>query len=194
MADDERQRLRKSARKIAPRVNAARHVFAEEPFEAVATVTQPKEDPRFAEVETTLAATLRFPSGGIAQIICSFGAGAVDSYRVVGSLGDIELDPAFKFETAMKMRLRRDGVTEETVFPQIDHFGAQCAYFSDCITTGVPPEADGEEGLADMRVLLAIEAAARTGQPQAIVSPPRPHHPTPDMARLVSVTNHRLLL
>ena len=108
-------------------VNAARHVFAEEPVEATATVTQPKDDPRFAEVEATIAATLRFPSGGIAQFIGSFGAGAVDNYRIVGSLGDIELDPGFKFETAMKMRLRRDGVTEETTFPQIDHFGSQCA-------------------------------------------------------------------
>jgi hypothetical protein len=58
----------------------------------------------------------------------------------------------------------------------------------------VPPEADGEEGLADMRALLAIEAAARTGQPQAISSPPRPHHPTPDMLRLAPTTTHRLLL
>ena len=175
-------------------VNAARHVFAEEPFEATATLTQPKDDPRFAEVEATIAATLRFPSGGIAQFIGSFGAGAVDNYRVVGSLGDIELDPGFKFETATKMRLRRNGVTEEVTFPQIDHFGAQVAYFSDCIAASVPPEADGEEGLADMRALLAIEAAARTGQPQAITSPPRPRHPTPDMVRLAPVTTHRLLL
>lgn len=175
-------------------VNAARHVFGEEPVEATACLTQPKGDPRFAEVEATIAATLRFPSGGIAQIGASFGAGAVDNYRVVGSLGDIELDPAFRFEVAMKMRLRRDGVTEEVAFPRIDHFGAQVAYFSDCITAGTPPEADGHEGLADMRALLAIEAAARTGTPQVIQSAPRPRHPTPDMVRMSAVTTHRLLV
>jgi predicted dehydrogenase len=175
-------------------VNAARHIFGEEPVEAIATLTQPADDPRFAEVEATLAATLRFPSGGLAQFICSFGAGSVDNYRVVGSRGDIEMDPAFKFDFAMKMRLRRDGVTTETTFPQIDHFGAQVAYFSDCITAGTPPEADGAEGLADMRALLAIEAAARTGTPQPIHSPPRLRHPTPDMVRMAPVTTHRLLL
>lgn len=175
-------------------VNAARHVFGEEPCEATATLTQPADDPRFAEVEATLAATLRFPSGGLAQFICSFGAAAVDNYRVVGTTGDIELDPGFKFDFAMKMRLRRDGVTEEVTFPRIDHFGAQVAYFSDCITTGTPPEADGAEGLADMRALIAIEAAARTGRPQPITSPPRPRHPTPDMVRMAPVTTHRLLL
>ena len=175
-------------------VNAARHIFGEEPFEATATLTQPTDDTRFAEVEATLAATLRFPSNGLAQFICSFGAAAVDNYRVVGSKGDIELDPAFKFDFAMKMRLRRDSVTTETTFPQIDHFGAQVAYFSDCIIANTPPEADGSEGLADMRALIAIEAAARTGKPQPIQSPPRPRHPTPDMVRMAPITTHRLRL
>lgn len=175
-------------------VNAARHIFGEEPIEATASLTQPKDDPRFGEIEASIAATLRFPSGGLAQFVGSFGAAAVDNYRVVGALGDLELDPAFKFDCAMKLRLRRDGVTTETTYPQTDHFGAQVAYFSDCITAGTPPEADGAEGLADMRALLAIEAAAQTGQPQPIHSPPRPRHPTPDMLRLSPVTTHRLLL
>lgn len=175
-------------------VNAARHIFGEEPIEATASLNQPEGDPRFGEIEASIAATLRFPSGGLAQFVCSFGAAAVDNYRVVGAAGDIELDPGFKFDCAMKMRLRRDGVTQETTFPQTDHFGAQVAYFSDCISAGTPPEADGAEGLADMRALLAIEAAAKTGQPQRIQSPPRPRHPTPDMLRLSPVTAHRLLL
>jgi predicted dehydrogenase len=175
-------------------VNAARHIFAQEPIEATACINQPPNDPRFAEVEASIAATLRFPSGGLAQFICSFGAAEVDNYRVVGSLGDIELDPGFKFDFAMKMRLRFGGKTTETTFPQIDHFGAQVAYFSDCITAGTRPEADGEEGLADMRALLAIEAAAKTGLPQPIFSLPRTRHPTPDMARLIPITRHRLVL
>jgi predicted dehydrogenase len=175
-------------------VNAARHVFAEEPVEAIAIVNQPKDDPRFSEIEASVAATLRFPSGGIAQFIVSFGAADMHGYRVVGTAGDLELDPGYRFEMATKMRLRRDGNVEETAFPQIDHFGAQVAYFSDCITQGLPVEADGEEGLADMRVLLAIEKAAQTGQPQPIASPARTRHPTPDMVRLTPVTTHRLLL
>ena len=165
-------------------VNAARHIFAEEPTEAMAMAHRPADDPRFPEVDASLSALLRFPSGGLAQFVASFGAAAVDNYRVVGSLGDLELDPGFQFETATKLRLRRDGKLSETQFPQIDHFGAQVAYFSDCIATGTPPEADGEEGLADMRALIAIEKACLTGRPQTISSPPRWRHPTADMVRL----------
>jgi predicted dehydrogenase len=175
-------------------VNAARHIFAEEPVEAMAMAHRPGDDLRFGEVDGSVAAMLRFPSGGLAQFVASFGAAAVDNYRVVGTLGDLELDPGFKFETAMKLRLRRDGRIVETQFPQIDHFGAQVAYFSDCIAAGTRPEADGEEGLADMRALIAIEKACLTGQPQPIASPPRPRHPTADMVRLSAPTDRRLVL
>jgi hypothetical protein len=48
--------------------------------------------------------------------------------------------------------------------------------------------------LADMRALLAIEKACVTGLPQAISSPPRPRHPTPDMVRLTLPTDRRLVL
>jgi predicted dehydrogenase len=175
-------------------VNAARHIFAEEPIEAMAMSFRPNDDPRFGDIDASVAAMLRFPSGGLAQFVASFGASAVDSYRVVGTSGDLELDPGFKFETATRLRLRHDGKVVETQFPQIDHFGAQVAYFSDCIKSGTPPEADGEEGLADMRALIAIERAAMTGMPQAISAQPRPRHPTPDMVRLTPITDRRLVL
>jgi predicted dehydrogenase len=175
-------------------INAARHIFAEEPIEAIATAHRPADDPRFSEVDASVAAMLRFPSGGMAQFVASFGAAAVDNYRVVGTSGDLELDPGFRFETATRLRLRRDGKIVETQFPQIDHFGAQVGYFSDCIRSGTPPEADGDEGLADMRALIAIERAASTGIPQAISAQPRSRHPTPDMVRLTPITDRRLVL
>ena len=155
-------------------LNAARHIFSEEPVEAVAMRHQPHDDLRFSEIEATIAATLRFPSGGLAQFVASFGAAASDSYRVVGTLGDLDLDPGFKFETATHLRLRHNGKTEEIAFPQVDHFAGQLAYFSDCIRTSTPPEADGEEGLADMRALLAIEeiGPVRKARCNIVAAPP----------------------
>ena len=77
-------------------INAARHIFAEEPIEAIAMAQRPADDPRFGEVDASVAAMLRFPSGGLAQFVASFGAAAVDNYRVVGTSGDLELDPGFQ--------------------------------------------------------------------------------------------------
>ena len=175
-------------------INAARHIFAEEPIEAMGMSYRPEDDPRFGDIDASVAATLRFPSGGLAQFVASFGAAAVDNYRVVGTSGDLELDPGFRFDTVIRLRLRRDGKIIETEFPQIDHFGAQVGYFSDCIRSGTPPEADGDEGLADLRALVAIEKAAATGISQAISTHPRSRHPTPDMVRLTPITDRRLVL
>jgi len=175
-------------------VNAARHIFAAEPVEAIAMTVRGDNDPRFTEVEESIGATLRFPNGGIAQFVASFGCAGIDQYRIVGSEGEISLNPGFRFETATRMRLTRGAETTERVFPQTDHFAGQTAYFAECILNGTRPESDGEEGLADMRALLAIERAANTGAPQPISNPPRPRHPTPDMARVLPVTDRRLML
>jgi predicted dehydrogenase len=97
-------------------INAARHIFAEEPIEAIATAQRPADDPRFSEVDASVAAMLRFPSGDLVQFVASFGAAAVDNYRVVGTSGDLELDPGFRFETATRLRLRRDGRSSRPSF------------------------------------------------------------------------------
>ena len=174
-------------------LNAARHVFAAEPVEAVAMMGH-GDDPRFATVEEAVGATLRFPSDGLAQFFASFGAAGLDMYRVVGTEGEITLDPAFDFQAATRMRLSRGSEVTEREFPRTDHFAGQTAYFSDCIRNGTRPEADGEEGLADVRALRAIELAARTGRPCRIETPPRPSHPTLGMVRRLPPTDRRLML
>jgi predicted dehydrogenase len=77
-------------------INAARHIFAEEPIEAIAMAYRPGDDPRFGDVDASVAATLRFPSGGLAQFVASFGAADVDNYRVVGTLGNFGIGPWFQ--------------------------------------------------------------------------------------------------
>jgi predicted dehydrogenase len=175
-------------------LNAARHVFNSEPVEALALSGHGHNDPRFSEVEETICATLRFPGDRIATFVASFGADPVDMYRVIGTKGSLEMAPGFRFETATRLRLTQGEQTEEKSFPQVDHFSGQIAYFSDCIIDGTSPEADGWEGLADVRALRAIEAAARTGQSQRIETPPRISPLSPSMTRSFPPTKRRLVL
>lgn len=176
-------------------LNAARHVFAAEPVEVFAMAGHCEGDPRFAEVEETLAVTLRFPGERLAQFLVSFGADALDNYTVVGTRGVLTVDPGYRFETDVAFTHRAGGepVATHTAAP-CDHFGAQTAYFSDCILTGTPPSSDGAEGLADVAVLRAIEASVNTGKPQPVTLPPRPRHPGPDTLRQVPRTDRRLVL
>lgn len=176
-------------------LNAARHIFGDEPTEVAAMGSNGDGDPRFAEVEESVAVTLRFPRGRLAQFIASFGTDEQDSYTVLGTRGTLDVSPAFRFETDVALTQRAAGVPQDRVVaPECDHFGAQTAYFSDCIRTGQPPEDDGAEGLADVTIMRAIEEAMRTGKAQSVALPPRPSHPGPDTLRRVPRTDHRLVL
>ena len=155
---------------------------------------RPQKDPRFGEIDEAVSATLRFPGDRLAQFYCSFGSSEIDMYRVVGTEGDLTMEPAFRFEKANRFRLNANGKSETFSYPLSDQFAGQIAYFSDCIGSGVEPEADGDEGLADLRVLLAIEKAAQTGRTQKISSPARARHPTADMVRSAPRTTRRLLI
>ena len=175
-------------------INAARHVFGSEPIEVVATTGRGDSDPRFAEVEETFAATLRFPGGRMANFFASFGAALAESYTVHGSKGTLEVSPGYRFETARRLVLTVDGKSTEQKFPHVDNFSGQTAYFSDCILNRVRPEPDGQEGLADVTIMRALEEAARTGLPQPVSLPSRSRRPGADTLRPFPYALRRLLL
>ena len=175
-------------------LNAARHVFAAEPVAVQAMASRPSGDPRFAEIDASLAVTLKFPDDRLAQFFCSFGSGTSESIRVIGSSGELILDPAFKFDSALRLTVRADGSETVVPFQQVDHFSGQIAYFSDCILTRTPPEVDGEEGLADMRVLLAVEESSKSGVTVYLESQPFRSGILREMLRSFPPTNHRLII
>ncbi len=174
-------------------LNAVRHAFHDEPTEVTA-VRNAVDDPRFAEVEETIAATLMFPKGRVAQFCASFGAEQPDMYRIAWADGEIAVETAHEFMTPTTLRLKRGREVIERTLAQTDQLAGQTECFSDCILNGTAPEADGEEGLADVRVLLAIEEAARSGTAWQVNLEPRPRHPATEMVRTVDPTHRRLVL
>ena len=175
-------------------INAARHLFEAEPTEVWACCNERTDNPLFNEVEESIAATMIFPGGRIAQFIASFGADTCDSYTVVGTAGSLTMDPAYRFESAMRLQQRNQEVIKSDQFPYTDHFAGMTAYFSECILNENPPEADGLEGLADLAILLAIEKSAQTGNPQKIELPVRLVHPNAEMIYRYPRSEKKLLL
>jgi predicted dehydrogenase len=160
-------------------INTARKVFAAEPEEVVVLDASTRER-RFAEVPEMAAVAMRFPGARLATFIVSFGAAAVDEYRIAGTAGDLRVSPGFGLKVAYRHYLTADGKTEEREFPLRDQFGGETQYFSDCILRDRRPEPDGAEGLADVRVLSAIDMAQRTGTAQEIGPPVKRPQPTQD--------------
>lgn len=146
-------------------INAVRNLFGAEPMEVVAFSAN-NGDPRFLQCEESTSAILRFPGRErLASFTCSFGAADVSSYRVVGTEGDLELNPAYEYAGALKQRITINGRTRERTFPKRDQFAPELLAFSECILTGAAPEPSGWEGLADVRVIRALYRSADSGQP-----------------------------
>lgn len=139
-------------------INAARMIFRDEPIEATALAANGSG--RFSDCDEATGAVLRFPGGRIATLVASFGAGDVDSYRVLGTEGTLRVEPAFEFFTEMKHFLSTGEGTEVTRFEPRDQVAPEILYFSDCIREGRTPEPSGLEGLADVRVIRALYRSA----------------------------------
>jgi predicted dehydrogenase len=146
-------------------INAARNLFRDEPVEVQAACAG-----RRGDVEEAASCVLHFPGERLAAFTCSFGAGKVSAYQVVGTRGDLRLDPGFEYAGTLRRRLSVGADVEERSFDKRDQFAPELVYFSDCVLHGREPEPSGEEGLADVRVIRALYESARTGRP---VRPPR---------------------
>jgi predicted dehydrogenase len=144
-------------------VNAARYLLRDEPVEVLASEIRDTA-PRFQGVDESTTAVLSFGGGRIAQLTASQGAASTSEFRIVGTKGDIRLDPAYEFAGKLRSFVTVDESTREHTYSKRDQFAPELLHFSACILEGKDPEPSGEEGLCDVRVLVAIQTAARTGQ------------------------------
>ncbi|MCD8486673.1 MAG: Gfo/Idh/MocA family oxidoreductase [Desertifilum sp.] len=162
-------------------INAARYLFQDEPIEVYAVAAN-KGEQRFAEVEEMSSAILRFPDERLATFTVSFGAAKVSTYQIVGTQGDLRVDPAYAWHGELKHYLTIDGETQEQSFPPHSQLAAEFTYFSDCILNNTDPEPSGLEGLNDVRIIRALSQSIEQGQP--IPLEPLDYHqrPTKDNA------------
>ena len=140
-------------------LQAARYLSGEEPVSvsAVATNTDPV---KFKDIEESIAWQLKFPSGVIASCDTSYNFNGLDRFRVFADRGWYELAPAYGYGGIQGRR--SDG--KWTTFPPMDHFAAEMDDFAQCILNNQPTKVPGEEGLRDLKIMMAIYGSAQTGK------------------------------
>jgi predicted dehydrogenase len=160
-------------------INAARYVLGEEPIEAWATATKSR-DPRFKEVDETVMAALRFEDERVASFTCSFGAADRSTYTLTGTKGSITLDPAYEYTEGLAYTMKLGERQKAKRFGKSDQFAPELLYFSDCILKNRKPEPSGEEGLADVRIIEAMQRSIASGRWVSLESMPRKRRPSPE--------------
>ena len=149
-------------------VNAARYLFGAEPTEVVSAAGSRHSDAGFGDFDDTVAVTLRFPGGKLAQFVVSYYGNTLDSYTVIGTKGSLQVNPGFMYGKPLEHAVTIGETKSHRSFKNTDHFGGELKYFSDCILNDRDPEPDGEEGFADVRVLEGIMQALKTGVSQTL--------------------------
>ena len=168
-------------------INTVRNLFGAEPIEVFATGVC--TDPTRFTMDDTVVVTLKFPGARVATMALSYNAQDLDDFRVVGNLGDLFSQPAFGVGSQMKHIVTVDDQerTEET-FPKTDHFGGELKYFSNCILNDREPEANGEEGMLDVRILEAVQRALESGLPQELLPYTRRRRPVSRQVEMLDAT------
>jgi predicted dehydrogenase len=141
-------------------LQATRYLSGEEPVWVSATTTQ-GDRARFSEVEESVLWEAKFPGGAVSHCSSSYNVAGIGYFRVLTERGWFGLDPAFSYGGLHGTR--SDGKAIE--FAPTDHFQVEMDDFARCIMEKTPTRVPGEEGLRDVKIMMAIYESARTGRP-----------------------------
>ena len=119
-----------------------------------------------------ISVTMKFPNERLAQFTVSYGANPMGQYRIVGTEGDLEVSPGYAIPEPLEHTLTIGEKKTTKSYGKVDQFGGETKYFSDCVLDDKEPEPSGEEGLADVRVIKAIEESLKTGRPVPVPAAP----------------------
>lgn len=151
-------------------VNGSRYMMDEDPIEVRAMIA-PNSNPVFKQVEDIITWMMRYRSGGVAHGSSSFSTNAVTRFCLQGDKGSLLLDPATSY-WSNRVNLCKSGDIHTWSTPMftidgLNQFSAQLDHLPECITKGKRVAATGEEGMQDVRLLLAIYKSAHTSRPVA---------------------------
>jgi predicted dehydrogenase len=144
-------------------LNACRYLTGEEPVEVTAIESSDKADPRFKEVEDNIHFTLRFPSGVLASCTSSYSYESVKRGRVFGDKAWLDLDPLSDYDKHT-LKIGNQKGEQEPKIKEGNQFAAEMDHMAECVLNNQTPRTPGEEGLRDVRIIMAIYEAAKTGK------------------------------
>lgn len=141
-------------------LQVTRYVTGEEPIAVTAQFGPITNKELFSEVEESILWQLEFPSGAIANSVSSYNANLGRFYAAADN-GFFELNPAYGYGP-----LKGRTSNGELNLPIVNHQTAQMDGIGRILLENkpLPDHITGEEGLRDVRIMMAIYEAARTGK------------------------------
>ncbi|MDR9429384.1 MAG: D-xylose 1-dehydrogenase Gfo6 [Natronomonas sp.] len=114
----------------------------------------------FAEVDEHATFQAAFPNGVSAIYSASHNAQGASFLKVLGSAGEITIEPIFFPWDDRELVLRKGSATDRISFEQVNQMTEEFDYFGYCLLTGIEPAPDGRHGLRDMQIIETIYESA----------------------------------
>jgi len=145
-------------------INLSRMLFGAEPERVEASILR---DPDM-EVDVLTSALLVFPGGGTATFTCSTRSESDQRVHIYGTEGRISIGIPFNIppDRGTSIYLTHGGdppvapATQELRFPAADPYAVQADAFAAAILDGTPVPTPAADGVANMRVIERVFAAA----------------------------------
>jgi len=104
---------------------------------------------------------MTFPGGLNTTCKTNYERSDMHGFTVTAEKGSFGLNPAYNYNSSRGTR--SDGQTIN--LPSVNQFAAEMDDFAKCIMNNKSSKVSGEEGLRDVKIMMAIYDSARTGKP-----------------------------
>lgn len=138
-------------------LNTARFLLDSDPVAAQAFMSS-KHDAFGSVPDEHAAFTLSFDDGSYVSCTASQNAHTTTSLRVVGTEGEVYIEPAFHWESELRITRKQNTVDLST--PRTNQMAELFAYFADRVLSGANIGPDGQHGLLDVKAIRAVYDAA----------------------------------
>jgi predicted dehydrogenase len=148
-------------------LQSCRFVSGLEPLEVSAKFGPVSDPVKFSEVEESVEWEMTFPGGLKTKCTTDYIRSGARGFKVTAEKGTFGLDPAYNYNSSRGTRSDGQAIN----LPAVNQFAAEMDDFAQCIMTNRHPgKISGEEGLRDVKIMLAIYESARTGKPVKLAS------------------------
>lgn len=144
-------------------LNTARFLLDSDPTNVSGFALAPDEEFDRARDEH-VAFQLTFPNAVTASFTSSFAEHSANWLKILGTDGEIVVDPAFNVDEKRTVTIDTGDERVEYEGPESAEVQEELDYFAHCRSTGEVPEPDGYDGLTDMRIMAAIYESSDSGE------------------------------
>ena len=146
-------------------VQASRYVTGEEPLWVTAQFGPITDKERFTTVEESVSWQMQFPGNAMVNGFSSYKSN-IEQLYVSANNGWIQMSPAYSYGP-IKGRTSQGEMNQPIVHHQTVMLEAICKEFIE--TNQFPAHITGTEGLRDIKILMSIYEAAKTGKKISLV-------------------------